>query len=130
MPFLKDHLQPVTLDVKRVEELLADLDGDAFETREAASRELARMRYRAEPMLRRALEGKPSLETRRRLQAILAEPNRPPREDLRRLRALAVLERLGTPEARRILEKLASGAAARETREAQAALQRLQRSAN
>ncbi|HEY7312019.1 MAG TPA: WD40 repeat domain-containing protein [Gemmataceae bacterium] len=127
MPFLKDCLRPATLDAKRVEKLLADLDSDVFETRETASRELARMRYRAEPMLRRALEGNPSLETRRRLQTILAEPNRPSREDLRRLRTLVVLERIGTPEARHILEKLGGGAAARETREAQAALQRLKR---
>jgi WD40 repeat protein len=130
VPFLKDRLRPTAVDVKRIEKLLADLDGDQFETREAASRELARMRYRAEPMLRRALEKKPSPEARRRLQAILSGPNRPLAEDLRTLRAIAVLERIGTLEARLILEKLADGTAARETREAQAALQRLQRAAN
>lgn len=125
VPFLKDRLQPVTVDRKRIEKLLADLDSDSFEKREAASRELVRMRYRTDLLLRRALENRPSLEMRRRLEAILAGPKRPPAEALRTLRAVTVLERIGTPEARRILEKLAGGAAALETHSAQAALQRL-----
>ena len=114
-------------DTKRIEQLLADLDSDAFAEREAASRELIRLRYRVGPLLRKALRNKPTLEVRRRLEAILVEPNRPSIEALRTLRAIAVLERIGTPEAQRILEKLAGGADAPETREAQAALQRLNR---
>jgi hypothetical protein len=125
VPFLSDHLQPVRVDGKRIESLLADLDGNEFAAREAAERELTGLRARAEPMLRRALEDKPSLEMRRRLQAILAGPKRPSADSLRTLRAIAALERIGTPEARRILEKLSGGSPARETREATAALQRL-----
>src|SRR5262249_11056944 len=46
-------------------------------------------------------------------------------ETLRRLRAIAVLEKLGTHGARRVLERLASGfVEARETRDAKAALAR------
>jgi WD40 repeat protein len=127
VPFLGDHLQPMRVDGKRMERLLVDLDGDDFAAREAASRELTELRDRAEPRLRRALEDKPSLEMRRRLQAILAGPKRLSVESLRTLRAIAVLERTGTPEARRIVEKLSSGAASPETREAKAALQRLNR---
>jgi WD40 repeat protein len=49
-------------------------------------------------------------------------------ETLRRLRAISVLEKIGTPDARRILEQLASGLeGARETRDAKAALRQLQR---
>jgi hypothetical protein len=118
VPLLGAHLHPVTVDSERSDKLVADLDNDSFETREQATRELTRLRYRVEPMLRRALENKPSLEMRRRLEAILAEPKQPSSADLQMLRAIAVLERVGTPEARRILGKL-------DDREAQAALQRL-----
>jgi hypothetical protein len=45
---------------------------------------------------------------------------------LRTLRAIDVLESIGTPEAQQILRKLAEGApGARETREAKTALERL-----
>lgn len=123
VPLLSKHLQPA--DARSIVKLLADLDAELYETREAASRKLARMHYRAEPMLRQALKDKPSLEMRLRIKAILAEPRLPSAEDLRMLRAIDVLERIATPEARRVLEKLADGAAAPKTREAQAALQRL-----
>jgi WD40 repeat protein len=128
VPFLRDRLQPAAaVDGKRIEQLLADLDGDDYAAREAASRQLAALRDCVEPALRRALRAEPSPEKRRRLQALLAAPPRPSAERLRTLRAIDVLERIATPEARRLLEKLGGGAAVRETREAQAALQRLKR---
>jgi WD40 repeat protein len=127
VPFLKDRLHPTAVDGKRIDKLLTHLDGDSFAAREAAVRELTRLHYRAEPMLRRALQNKPSLEIRRRLQDILTGPKRPLPDDLRTLRAIAVLEHIGTPEARCILQELSTGAAAPETHEAKAALQRLDR---
>lgn len=125
LPLLREHLQPATLDTKRIEKLLSDLASDSFPARDSATRELMRLRYWMEPRLRRALQGQPSLELRRRIEAILAEPKRPPAEALRTLRAIAVLERIGTPEARHLLKKLSGGAPARETQKAQAALNRL-----
>jgi len=123
--FLSERLRPMSRDSKGIEKLLADLQSDRFEARVAAAEGLSRMRYRAGPRMRRVLENKPSLELRLRLEDILAQPNPTPAQALRMLRAIAVLERIGTPEARRILEKLAGGMAAPETRAAQAALQRL-----
>jgi hypothetical protein len=52
----------------------------------------------------------------------------PPGDALRSVRALQVLEAIGTPEARAVLERLAQGAAeAVETHDARAALRRLAR---
>ena len=87
------------------------------------------MSYRrcALPALHRALEGNPSLEMRRRLEQILGKLEQSPRSDyLRAVRALEVLEHIGTSEAREVVATLSRGApAARLTRAAQQAQQRL-----
>lgn len=128
LPFLAERLPRVSAEeAKQNAKLLADLDSDSFQARQAASRELARLHYRVEPMLRRKLRGQPSLDLRRRIETILAGPKQPLADDLRLLRAIAVLERIGSPEARAVLEKLSKGAPSRATHEAQAALQRLKR---
>ncbi len=111
--------------------LLADLDSDSFEVREAAVKQLQEMGLQAEPALREALQAKPPLEQRRRIEAILAGlseiPEKPATEELRQLRALIVLERMGTVEARGLLREVAQGPpSARLTRQAQACLACLQ----
>jgi WD domain, G-beta repeat len=124
--YLSERLKPATaVDPKRVEKLLADLDDRRFSTREAAVRELTGLRERIEPVLQQALKGRPTPEVRRRLQALLAEPLLPSVQTRQTLRAVAALERIGTPQARRLLEKLSAGADASETRAAKAALDRL-----
>ncbi|HEY7330694.1 MAG TPA: sigma-70 family RNA polymerase sigma factor [Gemmataceae bacterium] len=128
VPFLRAHLYPVVeVDVKRLAQRIADLDDARFEVRDKASAELAKYGDLAEPALHRTLAAQPSLEVRRRIEAILEQLNRPPSaEQLRLLRAVEVLERVLSREARTLLEELAQGApGARLTREARAALQRL-----
>lgn len=73
------------------------------------------------------LKDKPSLELRLRIEALLIEPKRLPIDTIRTLRAIDILERIGTPEARRILEKIGRSAVASEKRAALAAWQRLSR---
>ncbi len=132
IPFFEKHLKPAAdTDSKLRERLLADLDSNQFATRDKAAKELAKLGEQIEPSLRKALEGQPSEEVRRQIKAILDAPRAVPSgEALRTLRAIQVLERIGTPEARDVLKKLAAGAAgARQTREAQESLERLSRKA-
>ncbi|HZY89019.1 MAG TPA: sigma-70 family RNA polymerase sigma factor [Gemmataceae bacterium] len=118
-------LRPVpAADPKQVARLIAGLDDDAFAARERASAELAKLGEAAADGLRRALADKPSPEVRRRVTALLGRLGAP--ERLRAERALEVLERVGTAEARRALGDLAAGApGAWLTEQARAALRRL-----
>src|SRR5262249_19324723 len=87
----------------------------------------AKIGEQAEPALKKALEGKPSIEVRRRLEYLLEHMRASPGsgERLRQARALEGLEAMGTPEARAVLEGLAKGTAdARRPRDAQAGLAR------
>jgi hypothetical protein len=127
IPFLKDCLQPIgPADAKRVEKLIADLDSEQFGAREAAAKEMAKIADLAEPLLRQARETNPSVEVKRRIARLLSTPDSPPSGDrLRTLRAIAALERIGSPEALDVLRNLATGVeSARETREAKQALER------
>jgi hypothetical protein len=81
---------------------------------------------------RKALDDRPSLDMRRRLERLLdrqaAEEQQPTGERLRLLRALEALELAGTPPARSALAALARGApGAWLTQQARAARERLDR---
>jgi hypothetical protein len=77
-------------------------------------------------LLRAALEGNPSAEVRRRLEGIRKVIAEDPPEWLRTRRALRALERIHSPEARQILERVAAGEPdARPTLEAKAILARI-----
>jgi WD40 repeat protein len=124
----KKRLQPVApADPKLVADLLESLNSPKFAERDQASKKLEELADLVRPALEKCLASKPSLEMRKRLEALLdkldAPLTRP--EVLRGLRAVEVLERLATPEARALLEILAGGApAALLTQEARASLGR------
>jgi hypothetical protein len=128
VPFLKKQLRATDgVEVARLAQLVADLDSNAFTVRQRATRELQRLGELAEPALRQALEKQPALEVRQRVERLLdrLDTGPLPPEQLRALRAIEVLERIGTAEAQHLLEMLASGAVgARTTEEAKNVLRR------
>jgi hypothetical protein len=131
VPLLRRRLHPVQQPrPAELDQLLADLDSDHFDVRRRAAGELGRLDDLAEPALWRALEGRPSIEVRRRLTELLDRLHADglSGEAVRTVRAVEVLERIGTADARRLLESLAGGPqGARLTREAKAALDHLAR---
>jgi WD40 repeat protein len=128
--FLAGRLEPARrLPPEQLTRLLTDLDSEEFERRDKATRELEKVADRIRPDLERLAKA-PSAELRRRVAQLLDERNgAPPTADLlRSLRAVAVLEHVGTTAARDVLRRLAEGVPeARLTREAKASLERLAR---
>jgi WD40 repeat protein len=131
LPLLRQKLSPVQVDPKWLAARLADLDSDKFAVREAATRELEQVAEAVEGELRRLADQPPSEEVRKRLWRILkvvdaGRAEMPAPGEVRKLRAVAVLERIGSDEARMLLHSLAAGAPnAPLTRAARAALGRL-----
>jgi len=114
VPFLEERLRASNPEIgtKQLNALMAALDDDDFQVREKASARLAEFGREIEPALRKALEKPSSLEVRRRLEQLLevTQGTAPRSDTLRQLRALEVLERADTSEARRALKAFASGA--------------------
>jgi hypothetical protein len=127
--FLKARLAPVArVRPEEVARLVAGLDDARYGAREQATRELERLEGQARTMLQHALSRKPSPEAAKRIKALLDAIDGPVSDStsLRALRALELLERLGSPEAIALLQTLTGGAPdARLTREAHTAWQRL-----
>jgi WD40 repeat protein len=129
VPYLRQRLKPVAPpDADVFARHLADLGSEQFKVRDKATVELAKLEDAAAGMLRKALDPKQTLEVRRRIEELvrrLEDLTLQP-ETLRALRAVAVLENIGTEPARGVLRDLAGGAeGARVTEAARAALQRL-----
>lgn len=110
-------------------DLIARLDHPRFAVREAAARELARRGKVIEGDLRAARRTAATAEQRERLDGLLTRLDQatpPEGEELRGLRAVWLLERLGTAEAKKVLERLTGGATgSRVTAAATAALGRI-----
>jgi WD40 repeat protein len=118
------------LSDQEVERLIAKMEHESFQVREKALIALGKAGAEVWQALSEALKASPGPEKRRRLQELLdALPASAfPPGFLRARRALEVLEWLGTPEARRLLEVLAKGApGARLTADARATLCSLRR---
>lgn len=112
LPLLDEALAPrprPAVDDKRVARLIADLDDDSFDVRQTASAALEKLGAAADPALRKALKQAGSAESRRRLEILVAKLDgaRFTPEHRRALRAVEVLEHVDTPEAQRLLTRLA-----------------------
>jgi hypothetical protein len=135
VPFLRRQLTPKgppppAADATTLVWLLAHLGSEKVAVREAATVLLRELGAAAEPALRKALEAGPPQEVRRCLDKLLRdlEPRPATPEELRRLRAVAVLGQIDAPEARQLLTTLAQSAPeARLRLHAQAILHYLER---
>jgi hypothetical protein len=130
VPFLRQKLQPVPeADLQRAKKLVQDLDDDDAKKRDKAMHDLQEMAAAFEPRLMEIRRDQEPGEVRNRVQLILREAREAPvpRRLLAQLRAVSVLEQLGTPQARDVLKSVAAGApGARLTQEAKEALERLE----
>jgi WD40 repeat protein len=128
IPYIKEHLKPrEAVDLKRIRELVGQLGDDQFKVRDKANSELAKIGDQIVPVIDQALQADVPLEIKHRLEilrgkftGLLLQGER-----LRAVRAVEVLERIGSIEARQVLTTLAQGAPSELlTRSAQAALKR------
>jgi hypothetical protein len=123
--FLAGRLRPEpAVDLKRVEQLIHDLGHNQFGRRDAARRELEKLGELVEDPLRKAQAGKLPLEVQRRIDGLVAKLEALPLR-LQELRAIEILEGIGTPEAWQHLQRLADGNSAGPiSRQARLALER------
>jgi hypothetical protein len=121
---VKNRIRPVSKQrIQDIPRLIADLDNDQFMVRLKATEALEQLGDLVQPALRKKLTEKPPLEVQQRIEALLPKTER---QVLRTLRAVEVLEHIGSPEATKVLERLATGAeGARLTKEAKASLKRM-----
>ncbi len=119
------------IDEDAIKKLVQELDEPVFADREKAEKELTELGELAVASLRKFQAGALSAEQAARVKRILALATNfvlLPGERLRQFRAVAVLERIGSPDSKAILAELASGTPeARLTHEAQLSLARLKR---
>lgn len=118
---------------QRVERLIGELDDDDFFVREKATSELVALGPDAVPAMNAALEAKPPLEVKYRIRMVLKSANSSARklrgQSLKRIRAIEILERIGTAEAEALLTSLAKTTqSAREAGTIRLALERMQQS--
>jgi hypothetical protein len=130
VPYLAGQVKPAPASEATPEllaKLIAELDAPPFAVREAASQKLDRLGSPARSAVVEALKRTDlPAETRERLERVKAKLEQPVNLDdwLPSLRAIEVLERVGSAEAVSHLKALAGGGDAPSTRAARAALGR------
>ncbi|HEY7426842.1 MAG TPA: WD40 repeat domain-containing protein [Gemmataceae bacterium] len=128
LAWLCEHLRPMASpEPGQVARLITELDAARFSERERAAQELEKFGQTIVTDLRQMLSQKPSLEVRRRIEVLLEKVEGLSQgRELQALRALEVIEHIGTPEARNLIRKIAAGASGtRLTEQAREALNRL-----
>jgi hypothetical protein len=129
--FLKQRLRAVpAINTDLLRQLIGDLESNHFSVRQKAAAELEKLGDLAQPALREAIKNQPPLEVWKRVEAILKRMNSQTltTDDLQLIRAIEVLEKIGSADARQLLETLAKGAeGARLSQEAKASAERLAR---
>lgn len=128
---LRQRLKPaagIKANPADIDRLIGELDNEKFAVRVKATSALEHLGDLAGASLRKAMLAQTSLEAQRRLKSLLERLDQAilATDDVRLVRAVEVLEKIGTPQARDLLQALATGAPqARLTSEAQSALLRL-----
>ncbi len=108
VPFLDKYLQPpIPVSDDKIAQLVKDLGSGQFVVRTKAESELAQMGKLAESALKKGLQKNPSLEVQLRIEKLLAQLDPISLRDLRFVRAVSVLEHIGTAAARKVLERVA-----------------------
>ena len=129
MPFVQKQLKPAAApDEKQIAQWIKSLDAEGFQERDEATEALVRAGHAAEPAVRKALVKPPSAEAKQRLETILAKlsgKQGPKLEEVRALRAVELLEKIGTAEAQAVLEEVAKGSDETAKAAARAALERI-----
>ncbi len=118
-----------TVSKDRIRSWISELDSPRYAVRDRAHGSLVTHVYQAESELRQAIAGRISVESRNRITRILEESFTaiPSPVHLREMRAVEILEQIGTPQARDLLRHLAAAEApTRISRDAAESLKRLE----
>ncbi len=127
VPFLRERLKPVPVPAaKTVRQLLDELASPTFAVREKAAAELGKLGDAIGETLRQELTATTSAAVRRQLEELIRRQEALGPEQLRAIRAVEVLEWMGSKEAAELVKEWSKGApGARLTREAGETAQRI-----
>ena len=125
--FIRRHLQPIPEpDMELITQCIRSLSDDQFEVRKKSFAQLKRFGDLAFPQLHHRLREAPLLDEKKLIQQLLREENVLTPDQLRNLRAIQILEYIGTSDAKDLLCLISTGStASRLTRSASASLKRL-----